>query len=1182
VQLASDGTLIVSATDLAGFLACDHLSTLELGRVGGLWPRPPERDDPEVVLLQERGEAHERAYVDRLRAEGRDVLELARPGRDPRELRAAEAAVVEAMRRGVGAIYQATLFDGRWLGFADFLVRVDRASPAFGAWSYEVADTKLSKAIKGSAILQVCVYSERLTALQGVEPEHVRVVTGDGTSHDLRLEDYAAYYRTVKARFEATIFGAGEAPPRDPGTAATYPDPVDHCRVCAWFPDCIDRRRADDHLSLVAGMTRSMTDRLVDAGVRTLAQLGTLPPERPVRETNPRTLERLREQARLQVEGRAAGDLRFELIPPVADEQMRGLALLPEPSPLDVFFDIEADPWALDDGLEYLLGRVVTDGEPDYRPLWGHDRAAEKAAFEAFVDDVIARLDADATMHVYHYGGYESGALKRLMQRHATRENEVDRILRAGVLVDLYTVVRQGIRASLESYSLKQIERFYLPRREGPVTEAGFSVLTYEQWLRDGEQHRLDELAAYNRDDCISTRELRGWLEVRRAEALALGWDLPRPPVTDGLPGQEQFRTDEETRRRVEALRIGIPADETVRTDEERARWLLASLVDYHRREDRPQWWRWFDLQAHTGDELVDATDALGRLEYVRDVEQRRQSVVRRYRFPPQEHKFHPGSHADDPWARREATEAGSTADDAGAVVMVDDLAGTIDLLRGPSKLDRHPRALIEPGPIFNGTLRKAVARLADDVIERGIDAAGRYRAIRDLLLGRPPRLRDRSSGEPLRRPGEDLLAATLTAAVELDGGVLPIQGPPGTGKTWTGARIALARLRAGGGPIAVTAQSHRAIANFLDAVVAAAEEERQPVRVLQRCDPDDEIAPVEGIVQASNERVRDAVAAGEVDVVGGTAWLFARDELAEAFDVLIVDEAGQYAVANLAAVSGAARSIVLLGDPNQLAQVTQGIHADGAEASALGHVLGADATIPPDRGIFLDTTFRLHPAVNAFISPTFYEGRLGTGDDTDRQAIAPLSGDGRLGAAGVRWHPVIHAGNAQRSPEEAEAVADLVTRLLDATWTRRDGTESPLEPADLLVVAPYNAHVAAVRGALERRLGREVARRVGTVDKFQGREAAVAIYTMSASSAEEAPRGIDFLYERNRLNVAVSRARALAIVVASPELLRVSCRTPEQMRRVNALCRFVEVAADQSVTDPGAEPAPLSLEGSA
>jgi uncharacterized protein len=1156
LQLAPDGSLIVSATDLVNFLACDHLATLELGRIEGLWERPPEREDPEIRLLQERGDAHERAYVERLRGEGLEVVELERPDRDPVSLRGAEAAAVEAMRRGVGAIYQATLFDGRWLGFADFLVRVERPSPAFGPWSYEVADTKLAKAIKGGAVLQVCVYSERLTELQGCEPEHVHVVTGDGTSHELRLEDYAAYHRSVKARFEATMFGSADVSARDPRTAHTYPDPVDHCRVCAWFPGCMDRRRRDDHLSIVAGMTRSMTERLSDAGVTTVERLGTLPPDRKIPDANPRTLERLREQARIQLDGRERRELLYELIPPKADDQARGLALLPEPSPHDVFFDIEADPWALDDGIEYLLGRVVTDAEPDYRPLWGHDRAGEKAAFEAFVDDVIERLDRDPTTHVYHYGGYEAGAIKRLMQRHATREAEVDRILRGGVLVDLYTVVRQGIRASLESYSLKQIERFYLPAREGPVTEAGFSVVTYEEWLRDRQQRHLDDLAAYNRDDCISTRELRAWLEARRSEAIGLGWEMPRPPSRDGVPTEEQLRTDEETRRRVEALRAGIPVDEADRSREERARWLLASLLDYHRREDRPAWWRWFDLQSRTVDELVEEHDALGWVEYVRDVEERRRSIVRRYAFPPQEHRFHVGKEAIDPWGDGGAPEG------AGEIVAVDDLAGTIDLVRTNAKLDHHPLALIPPGPLFNTVLRQGLARLAEDVIERGIDAGGPYRAARDLLLRMPPRVREHAPEEPLRRSDEDLVEATLRAAVALDDGVLPIQGPPGTGKTWTGARIVLARLRAGHGPIGVTTQSHRAIANFLEALVAAAVEAGEPVRILQRCDPDDEIAPVAGIEQASNEQIRDALAAGTVDVVGGTAWLFAREELDGAFDAIVVDEAGQYALANVAAISGSTRSFVLLGDPNQLAQVTQGVHPDGAAASALGHALGGAATIAPEAGIFLDRTWRMHPNVNAFVSDAFYEGRLATDPSTVRQHVAPRGEDPALAGAGTRWRPVVHAGNGDRSPQEADVVADIVEALLGTTWVDRYGKERALTADDLLVVAPYNAHVAAVRAALVKRVGEATARRVGTVDKFQGREGAVAIYTMSASSAEEAPRGLDFLYERNRLNVAISRARALAIVVASPDLLRVACRTPDQMRRVNALCRYVEVAS--------------------
>jgi uncharacterized protein len=335
VQLHPDGTLVVSATDLVGFLACDHLTTLQLGVAEGLWERPHEREDPEVRLLQERGEAHERAYLERLRAEGRTIVELERPEpRTPDGYREAEARTLAAMRAEAGAIYQAVLFDGRWLGYADFLLRVDRPSD-LGDWSYEVADTKLARAVKGGAILQVCVYSERLAQLQGTQPEHVHVVTGDGATSTLRLDDYAAYYRTVRARFEREVFGEADSLRRDPATVGTYPDPVDHCRVCAWFPACMDRRRADDHLSLVAGMSRNATALLGAADVPTLAALGRLEPARTVPELNPRTLERVREQARVQLAGREAGrtelDPLWERIPPRADEPGRGLALLPGP-----------------------------------------------------------------------------------------------------------------------------------------------------------------------------------------------------------------------------------------------------------------------------------------------------------------------------------------------------------------------------------------------------------------------------------------------------------------------------------------------------------------------------------------------------------------------------------------------------------------------------------------------------------------------------------------------------------------------------------------------------------------------------------------------------------------------------------------------------------------------------------
>ncbi len=291
------------------------------------------------------------------------------------------------------------------------------------------------------------------------------------------------------------------------------------------------------------------------------------------------------------------------------------------------------------------------DGEPAYLPIWGHDREEEKAAFEAFIDLFIDRLDGHPDMHVYHYGGYESGAVKRLMQRHATREDEVDRLLRGGVFVDLLNVVRQGVRASVESYSLKQIEKFYLPQREGPVTEAGFSVVEYERWMAERDDSILKGIADYNRDDCVSTLMLRTWLEDRRAEAVdrfaEAVWD--RPAVRDGAPTEGQTARAAEVQERIDALTAGVPADRDLRSPEEHGRWLLAQVLDWHRRDEKPAWWLWHDLRQKSTEDLIEASEGLGGLSFVGDVGTAARSVVRRYAFPPQDHKFRRGHAVIDP-----------------------------------------------------------------------------------------------------------------------------------------------------------------------------------------------------------------------------------------------------------------------------------------------------------------------------------------------------------------------------------------------------------------------------------------------------------------------------------------------------------------------------------------------------
>lgn len=1128
MQLA-DGQLLLSATDLVGELACEHLTTLELDAVHGQRERPFRHDD-QLELIEQRGLEHEQAWLAHL-SEGKRVVSLEDlPRRTPADLAAAHDATVEAMRGGADVVYQGTLFDGTWRGHPDFLMRVESPSD-FGAWSYEVADAKLARHVKAAAVVQCCVYSDLLERAQGPPPEHLHVITGDGVAHRHRLADYAAYYRLVKRLFEERL---------GRNSSDSYPEPVDHCRVCRWYGPCQDQRRKDDHLSRVAGLTRAHGKALVTAELPTLTALGRQAPPM-VEGIAPLALDRLHHQARLQLRQYADGVVRHELIPPDPGQAGRGLARLPEPRPSDVFLDFESHLWAQEGGLEYLMGTVHDDaGRPVYVPRWSDTLAEEKAAFEALVDFIVERLRADPTMHVYHYGAYERGALRRLMGRHAAREDEVDALLRGEVLVDLFEVVRQGVRVSQESYSLKKVEKLYMPKREGPSTEPGFALAAYERWMRTHEPAIKADILAYNQDDCVSTFRLRDWLEARRPEAerqfeLALG----RPQAKASEAPENVRAASHATQRRVEALMAGVPADPRERTPDQQAAFLLANLLDWHRREDRPAWWTYFDLKEKGLDELVADPSALGDLVYVGEVRRETRSTVHRYRYDPaQEHKFHEGDEPENPTAKGTP----------GEVVHVDPDQGLIDLKRGANRSVPHPRALIPPGPPNPAAMREGLGRLADHVLANGLHAEGRYGAALDLLLSRPPRTRDLLAGVPT---------------------CLAVQGPPGTGKTYTGARL-IVDLVGHGKRVGVVATSHKAVTNLVEAACDAAAERGTALNVVHKNDPD--AAPTRSGVRlvGENKDVVKALDSGGVDVVAGTPFLFAREEMQDRVDVLFVDEAGQMSLANVLAMGAAARSIVLLGDPNQLAQVSKGTHPDGAEVSALQHVLGRESTLSEERGIFLPDTRRLHPDVCSFISDAFYESRLKPHPSTHGQRVA---GGPQLEGTGIRYLEVAHRANAARSREEAERVAELVEALLGRPWTNQKGETTPLGVDDIVIVAPYKAQVAEIRRRVRARTGQEP--RVGTVDKFQGQEGAVVIFSMATSSPEDAPRNREFLYSRHRLNVAISRARALAILVCSPELLRFRCETPEQMRLANAFCRYLECAEAQ-----GAEPPPARAAG--
>lgn len=1127
----------VSATNLSLFFECEHWAALEVGVASGLLSRPG-RNEIEKRMLERRGLEHERRVLDGFDKQGLEVCEIPRaPGNEKQQA----AQTLEQMRVGTEVIYQGTLQHGDTYHRPDFLLRTGTANH-LGPFSYEAVDAKLSREVKARAILQLCTYTEAIAAVQTVTPTHFWIAGGGdaGALRRLRANDFMAYYRLAKQRLRSFL----EA--QDP---ETYPEPVDYCDVCAWWKRCEEERRDDDHLSLVAGISRTQRNQLAESGVTTVVDLSRLGLAERVGRIGPDALVRIREQARVQVEGRTGGP-RYELLGP---DPGQGLERLPEPSSGDLFLDIEGDAFVQGDGLEYLFGLLQLGGEEDpfsfepssneprYTPYWAETRSAEKRAFENVVDAITRLRGEFPGLHVFHFGHRENDALKKLSLRHSTRAEEVDALLRGGVLVDLHRVVRQALRASVESYTLKELEVFHEFERSTGLRDAARAMQLYGWWLETGDDADANAaelrttIQAYNEEDCQSTRRLRDWLESLRSEAAkAVGRALGRPEERESAASVAVSTAARETAELAARLVEGLPSDTERDNQDGRARRLLADLLDWHRREEKSGWWEHFRTLELAPDELVEDRATIGRAEYVGPCGKEKRSVLHRYEFPQQEHSIRAKSHAIEP-----TTKKTLTVEDVGPDFVV--------LKCGRTRNAPEVQSLVPGEPVKTSNHRERLMELGHRVVAHGLDGRGQHSAALHLL-GRAAPQCGQPAGASLMEEGEEPAKACIRLALAMRDTVLAVQGPPGSGKTYCAVRTICALLESGK-RVGVTANSHKVIRQVLQQVA----EQRGPAGVLHTGSADRAGASELFEVSDNYAEIARRLRSGDLILVGGTSWAWSRPEFSGTLDTLVIDEAGQVSLANALAVAGAARNLILFGDPAQLDQPQKGVHPPGADASALGHLLGDAPTMPSDSGLFISRTRRLHPDICRFTSEVFYEGRLESLKGLDRQEVLHA---GVLSGSSLRWMPIDHRGNANRSDEEVAGIAGVVEELCDGRHEFVDSTGKARELGkdDVLIVAPYNAQVMA----LQRRLQ---GFRIGTVDKFQGQQAPVVLYSMTSSSAEDAPRGMDFLYNLNRLNVATSRAQALVILVGSPALVQARCRSPRQMKLVNALCRYLELA---------------------
>ncbi|MGG7510670.1 TM0106 family RecB-like putative nuclease [Plantibacter sp. YIM 135249] len=1239
-----DGQPVTSASDLSNASYCEFAFLRGIDAKLGHIDRLDEVPDEMLQRTSALGDQHELRVLQRYRDEfGDGVVELERPSvRDAEALAQAVEDTLAAFRSSAPVVFQGAFFDGSFIGFADFIIRRPDGS-------HRVQDTKLARSPRVTALLQLAAYVEQLHAAGIPTDDHVDLLLGDDTTSTHAVADILPVYRRRRARLMRIVQERIDA-----ATAVEWGDP--RYSVCGHCAHCEAEIAASRDVLLVAGLRLTQRDRLFAAGIETIDALAAIRLEDPLRQaqgpevgalrqaqgpgghythahhtTEPTTvagipdstLRGLREQARLQIQPSDATGK-----PPFVVHDAQTIGLLPEPSPGDIFFDFEGDPLYTEGhgngphgstrwGIDYLFGMVDADGA--FRAWWAHDFHEERLALEGFLAYLTERRAQYPGMHVYHYAAYERTHLLSLAARHGVGEHVIDDLLRDGVLVDLYPLVRKTLRVGSRSYSIKKLEPLYMgeDHRDGDVTNAAASITEYadaRELVRSGDpelvaqgEHKLAEIADYNEYDCESTRRLRDWLLELGAERGV----LPGSFVTD----QVELVPDEPTplHNALSAF-AGDPLDPE-RSDDAAAYALAAAAIDYHRREHKTFWQEHFSRLIAAADEWEDVRNVFtvtgGEVERDWFREGKQRSDRRHVRLSG---RWAPGSTVKvggDPFALYEypgpftlpRAEAGSRPAGQITILEIDD-DGSL-LIQETLKADRDPyddlpMALTPSPPPRPGTQVDAIA----DWGQRIVDAHPEWPkdGVVDILRRQPPRTR---SGAAMPDTGDTIRDVTA-ALLDLDASYLAVQGPPGTGKTYVASHVIAGLVAEHGWRVGVVAQSHDVVENLLERIVKAGLDaglvakaakagadgtiERaytilpsnghaafareaaarpgpglsvpEPVEGQRGAHPVPE--PVEGrraglpvpepVEGPSTTPSATSTHRGGGYVIGGTAWDFSNPVRFDRrqLDLLVVDEAGQFSLAYTIAASVAADNLLLLGDPQQLPQVSQGTHPEPIDTSALGFVADGRDVLPAELGYFLHESWRMDAAVTEPVSTLSYAGELRSAAATARRSLAGL-------ASGLHIAEVHHAGNATHSTEEADRVVEIVRSVVGLLWTNPDDARvsDPLTASDVIVVCPYNAHVAVVRDALDEAGLEDV--RVGTVDKFQGQEAVIAIVSLAASSPADVPRGMSFLLLKNRLNVGISRAQWAAFLVHSPALTDYLPTTPDGLAELSAFIRLVD-----------------------
>ena len=1120
---------LISPGDLNNFVACKFTIKNEIKFHNKEISKSEEKVNDK--LWKKMGIEHEKKYLQILKDKYKKSISI----KSDLDEKNRFDETLRAMEEGYELIYHAYLVDGELRGEVDFLIKCSTPSK-FGDYSYEVYDTKITRNLRPRHLTQITAYSDMVGKIQKVLPDKMYLIDGSDEEHAFKTIEYIDLFNHGKKEFLKFLSNVNKE--------KIYPEKCSYCNLCDWRDVCDKIWEDDNYVNLVAGSNKSQIEKLKKNKVKTVEQLAKTKLLATDLKINTESFDKIKSQAQLQEEKRKTGEDKIIFLDP---DFGKGFYKLPKPDDGDVFFDIEGFP-RIDRPFEYLHGLYYKEkGKLKFKDLWAKkfDRESEKNIFIELINFFEKHFEKHPNAHIYHYAPYEKRAIRELAAAYSAEfpKGDIvnDNLLRKEKYVDLFNIVKQCIRTSEKDMSLKSIEKFYNFERKADIVKADDSVIKYDNWIATKDEKNKKDIINYNEEDCISTYYLREFLVKNKPENI--NWFLKPEPIKKEDQETHKYRrkTPNKLSREEVELDLNNRLEKKKNKSNENFVENLKNFIGFHWKSNKPEFWEVFDRAEKTHLELEDDTECIANCVLIDDKPQTTDDgFIYSYRFNDQNYKLKEGKAAFDAHQIK----------GVGTIYSIEEKFPDKNIVK--IFVSKKRKNVEMPSLLTLGNNTPPQVHQHDQALNKFlndyIDNDGKnYKSIMDMLERNTPDIKGVKRGSNLIDEQKDLISQSSEIVQNLNNSYLSIQGPPGTGKTYSSASIIIELMKAGK-KVGVTSNSHEAIKTLLIAVEQQAEKQNFKFSGMRKARSSDKYdwKFIKDITTGKPLNFDDYL------LYAGTSWFFVDPRMNKTLDYLFIDEAGQVTLGTTIANATAAKNLVLIGDQMQLSQPMRAKHEGYAKLSSLDFVLENNDTIPPDKGIFLNITRRLNKKICNYISTSFYDSRLTSDPITETRSVNlkldPIKDEGLF------YVPIEHSGCSQRSDEEADLIEKTYNRIIKKEF--KVGKKlGKISSKDIMVVAPYNAQANNIRERLKKK-NDDV--RVGTIDLFQGQEAKVVLISMTTSDVESLPRHKDFFFSRNRLNVAISRAECVAIIIFNENLLLASASSIKEMKLMNSFCKLL------------------------